>query len=70
MTRPTASATGIKCLLLLRQEQYNKWIKEQVEYAKEGGMDYKVMAKAFISTEPYCNYNEVIRRIKEVYEIE
>lgn len=33
-TWPTASATGIKCLLLLKQEQYNKWIKEQVEYIK------------------------------------
>lgn len=31
---PTANATGIKCLLLLKQEQYNKWIKEQVEYIK------------------------------------
>lgn len=34
MTWPTASETGIKCLLLLRSEQYNKWISEQVEYIK------------------------------------
>lgn len=34
MTWPSASATGIKCLLLLRQEQYNKWVSQQVEYIK------------------------------------
>lgn len=45
-------------------------VKEQLEYAKERGMDYKVMAKAFISTEPYCNYNQIISKIKEVYESE
>lgn len=34
MTWPTASVSNIKCLLLLRAEQYNKWIREQVEYIK------------------------------------
>lgn len=53
-----------------RIEELYAQLKEQVEYAKESGMDYKVIAKAFISTEPYCNYNEVISRIKGVYEIE
>lgn len=34
MTRPMASVSNIKCLLLLRSEQYNKWISEQIEYIK------------------------------------
>lgn len=51
-------------------DELYRQIKEQLEYAKENGMDYKVMAKAFISTEPYCNYSEVINKIKGVYEIE
>lgn len=45
-------------------------VREQVEYAKESGMDYKVIAKAFINTEPYCKYEEVANNIREVYEIE
>lgn len=45
-------------------------VTEQLEYAKERGMDYKIMAKAFISTEPYCNFNEIISKIKGEYEIE
>lgn len=51
-------------------EELYAQVKEQVEYAKESGMDYKVMAKAFISTEPYCNFNEIISKIKGEYEIE
>ncbi|MDU5110580.1 MAG: ATP-binding protein [Clostridium sp.] len=53
-----------------RVEELYMQVKEQVEYAKESGMDYKIMAKAFISTEPYCNFNQIITKIKEVYEIE
>lgn len=34
MAWPVASITGISCLLLLKQEQYNKWVREQVEYIK------------------------------------
>lgn len=45
-------------------------VKDQVVYAKESGMDYKIIAKAFINTEPYCKYNVIINRIKEEYEIE
>lgn len=51
-------------------EELYEQIKEQVEYAKESGMDYKIMAKAFISTEPYCNFDEIISKIKGEYEIE
>lgn len=38
MTWPTATATGVKCLLLLRGDQgsmkYNQYINNQVEYIK------------------------------------
>lgn len=33
-TWPTASATGIKCLLLLRSEKYNVFAENEVEYIK------------------------------------
>lgn len=33
-TWPTASTTGIKCLLLLRSEEYRKFVSTQVEYIK------------------------------------
>ncbi len=33
-TWPTASTTWISCLLLLKQENYNKWVSQQVEYIK------------------------------------
>lgn len=34
MTWPTANATGISCLLLLKEERPNQWVRDQVAYIK------------------------------------
>lgn len=45
------------------EEMYNE-IMEQIGYAKSNGMDYIRYAKLFINSEPYCNYKEVIEKVK------
>lgn len=45
-------------------------VMTQIEYAKLQGMDYKILLKAFLKTEPYCNNKELTEKLQEVLENE
>lgn len=48
----------------VQNDEIYKEIMEQIDYAKNNGMDFMKYAKAFINSEPYCNYTEVVKRIE------
>ena len=50
--------------IIRNKEIYDELI-EKINYAKDKGMDYLGYANLFIKSEPYCNYKEVIKKIKE-----
>lgn len=45
-------------------------VMTQIEYAKLENLNYKMLLKAFLKTEPYCNNKELVERLQEVLENE
>lgn len=57
--------------IVKNEEMYNE-LHEKIIYAKNNGMDYMAYAELFMKSEPYCEYKEVVEKIREemgIYEV-
>ena len=50
---------------LVDTEKIYKELIEKIVYAKNNGMDYLGYADLFMKSEPYCNYREVVEKVRE-----
>ena len=41
-------------------------VKEQIDFAKKNGLDYKKILNAFIKSEPYCRDSNLVERLKKL----
>ena len=41
-------------------------VKEQIDFAKNNGLEYEKILNAFIKSEPYCKYSDLVERLKNL----